>query len=204
MMSNYVKNVICESEDSSKIPKRKKVKIKKAQSCDDESRYVAFYKDKVYAISTEYQLVYDYMTVHRKLSSGEFEIELLDSHDLRVSSNIDCELVEFHNLYVTDRDVVMSRLFMKDVNTELRDLQISLIGMARIIGQRETNSSVVNQMMKTCLVIDTIRSDSEYVEELEEICNLDNKFIYSDMDTYQHLLSQYEFYFNAYRFKSLF
>lgn len=198
MASNYVRKVF--NENIFQNNDKKKIKKKRMRSCDDDSRYVGFYKGAVYAISTEYDLVYDYMTHHRGLSIGEFSIEERDADNLQVLSNMQCELVEYHGLYVADRDVIMSNLFMKDVKTEIRDIEVSLIGLAKIIGQGSDKEGHedVKMLLKTFKTLESIRVDNDRIEELEQIAELDNKFIYSDMNTYNHLLSQYEFYFNAF------
>lgn len=197
MMSDYVKKVFGDTDRDNKPKKKKK---KKYNSCDDDSRFVGLYRGSIYAISTEYDLVYDYMTCHRGLSNGEFSIEIREADNLQVMANMQCELVEYHGLYVADRDVIMSNLFMKDVKTEIRDLEIALIGIAKIIGQgsHEDTQDNIKQILKTFKTLESVRVDKERIEELEKIAELDNKFIYSDMPTYNHLLSQYEFYFNAF------
>lgn len=198
MASEYVKKVFGITSDSNDT-KKKRVKMRKYKNGGDEYRYVGIYNGKVYAISTVYDLVYDYMTTHRKLKNGEFSIEQKDCDDLMISANIECELVEYHGLYVADRDVIMSKLFMKEVGTEIKDIQISLISMARMIGQlgSETDTDNVKTLLKAFKVLESIKEDPLYVLNLEEIAELDNHFIYSDMETYRHLLSQYEFYLNS-------
>lgn len=197
MMSDYVKKVFGDTDRDNKPKKKKK---KKYNSCDDDSRFVGLYRGSIYAISTEYDLVYDYMTCHRRLSNGEFSIEIREADNIQVMANMQCELVEYHGLYVADRDVIMSNLFMKDVKTEIRDIEISLIGLAKLVGQlgEKDSHDEVKQFLKTFKYLEGLRVDSERMEELEKIAELDNKFIYSDMSTYNHLLSQYEFYFNAF------
>ena len=199
MASDYIKKVFCQNGDGKKVKIRKK-KHQKHLSCDDDFRFVGIYKGRVYAISTEYDLVFSYMTHHRGLEIGEFNIEEKEVEDLQVISNMQCELVEYHGLYVTDRDVIMSNLFMKDVKTEIRDIEISLIGLAKLVGQlgEKDSHDEVKQFLKTFKYLEGLRVDSERMEELERIAELDNKFIYSDMSTYNHLLTQYEFYFNAF------
>ena len=202
MLSKYVKSVICGIDDADRIDddksKRKSVKVKKMQYCDG-SVWVGLYHHKVYAISSEYNLVYNYMTQHRKLGDGEYEICNLDSNDIEVRANPECILTEYYGLYVAERDITMSHIFARGINVEISNLQTSLLCMARVIGQSgKKHQSKVQQLMKTYAMLDKIVDDKDMLDELEEINELDNQYIYSDMITYNRLLLQYESYTSAF------
>lgn len=162
---------------------------------DEDQVYVGFYKGKPYCICEYEEFIDRYMRSHRKCDN--YEVEVYDNDSLFVIARPELYLYEFNGLYVTERDIVMSKLFMEDMPSMLKNTYRNLYEISRIMGQTKKGQKMINDFIKAMKTLDKISNDSEFVNEIQSISEIDNPFIYSDMNEYIKYVNRYEEYMNS-------
>lgn len=169
--------------------------MKRIIEWDDDIVYVGFYKGVPYCISERKKFVEKYMSIHRKCEN--YEIAEYDCDSLFITVRNELYLYEYNDLYVTERDIIMSKLFRDDVADTLVKTHNSLVEISRLIGQTKKGKKIVKDLIISINALTKIASDEDFVEALQAISELDNPFIYSDIDEYRTYVSKYEDYLNA-------
>ena len=161
---------------------------------DEDKAYVGFYKGIPYCISEYRKFVERYMEDHRKCD--EYEVGIYNVDSLFVISRHDLFLYEYNDLYITERDIIMSKLFMEDVSTTIRKTYNSLAELARLVGQTKKGKKLMKELLSSLDTLSDIGKDDKLVEELQVISEVDNPFIYSPIKEYNGYVSKYEEYIN--------
>lgn len=169
--------------------------MKRIIEWDDDVVYVGFYKGVPYCISERKKFVEKYMSIHRKCEN--YEICEYDCDSLFITVRSELYLYEYNDLYVTERDIIMCRLFRDDVADTIVKTYNNLVELSKLVGQTKKGKKMMKDLISSLNVLTKIANDEDLVEDLQAISELDNPFIYSSIDEYRSYVSRYEDYLNS-------
>jgi len=184
---NYISSLYNESKEPVKIIDR---------SFGKNVAYCAFYKNILYAISEYKERVVHYMEENRYCLN--YEIRIYDLDHIALIGNPELFLYKFNGVYITERDIIMIEMNLTPIADEIDDTYDKLYSLVKKIGQSGKKKKTISKLIDALNALTTLKLDSKFMEELEEINGLDNSIIYCPIDKYNNYLKEYEEYFNAY------
>lgn len=163
---------------------------------EDQEVYIAYYKDRVIAVSSDKELIHNYMESHRSLDRDQYIIKKEDIPDIDLITKYDDYIItEFHGYHIPNIDQEIISIYSKSIDSELFNTIESLkhiIILSTGVKQLSKKGEEIQSMVNTLKILNKIRNNDKLLKKLNKQENYVCSILYSNIDDYLDGIRRYQ------------